>query len=116
MGTALVTTVTRVRGQIASNLIGQHVQVGDVHVMQRLQTYAAVAGRDDPGAATARAVGILGSTVRTASQLQGIIDSFVVVGGMTALALLLVVMHKPAPLGPASYRPLFGRRDEEPAQ
>jgi hypothetical protein len=54
--------------------------------------------------------------VRTASQLQGIIDSFVVIGGLTALALLLVVARKAAPLGPASHRPLFGRRDEEPAQ
>jgi hypothetical protein len=39
-----------------------------------------------------------------------VIDAFVVVGGLTAFALLLVVAHKPAPLGPASYRPLFGGR------
>jgi hypothetical protein len=32
-----------------------------------------------------------------------------VLSGLTALALLIVVTHRPAPLGPASYRPLFAR-------
>jgi DHA2 family multidrug resistance protein len=110
IGTALVATVVRVRAQTASNLIGLHVQTGDVDVLQRLQAYAAVAGRSDPGLGPARAAGLLSGTVRTAAQLQGVIDTFVVVGGLTALALLLVVAHKPAPLGPASHRPLFGGR------
>jgi DHA2 family multidrug resistance protein len=110
IGTALVATVVRVRAQTASNLIGLHVQTGDVDVVQRLQAYAAVAGRSDPGLGPARAAGILGGTVRTAAQLQGVIDTFVVVGGLTALALLLVVISSSAPPGPASYRPLFGGR------
>jgi DHA2 family multidrug resistance protein len=107
IGTAFVATVVRVRTQTASNLIGQHVQIGDGQVLQRLQAYGAVAGRGDTGLGPFRAAGLLGGLVRTAASLQGVIDAFVVVGWLTALALLLVVVNKPAPLGPASHRPLF---------
>jgi hypothetical protein len=44
-----------------------------------------------------------------------VIDAFVVVGGLTALALLLVVANRPAPLGPASHRPLFADSDATPS-
>jgi len=111
IGTAFVATLVRVRTQTASNLIGLHVQTGDGQVLQRLQGLAGVAGRSDTGLGPARAAGLLGGQVRAAASLQGVIDAFVVVGGLTALALLLVVAHKPAPLGPASHRPLFGRAD-----
>ena len=112
IGQAFVVTLTRVRSQDASNLIGLHVQSGDGAVQQRLAAYASVAGRmgSDPTSASARAASLLGGIVRTAASTQGVIDSFVVVGGLTALALMLVVAHRPAPLGPASHRPLFGDR------
>ena len=111
IGTAFVATLVRVRTQTASNLIGLHVQTGDGQVVQRLQALAGVAGRSDTGLGAARAAGLLAGQVRTAASLQGIIDTFVVVGGLTALALLIVVAHKPAPLGPASHRPLFASPD-----
>jgi hypothetical protein len=41
-----------------------------------------------------------------------VIDTFVAVGALTAVALLLAITHKPAPQGPASARPLFGTRPE----
>ncbi|MBV9510249.1 MAG: MFS transporter [Caulobacteraceae bacterium] len=110
IGQAFVVTLTRVRGQVASNLIGLHVQSGDAPVMQRLAAYAALARRSDPDpvAAQQRAASILGAVVRGAAQTQGVIDCFVAVGALTAVALMLVVAHKPAPIGPASHRPLFG--------
>ncbi len=112
MGTAFVVTLTRVRGQVASNLIGLHVRTGDGQVLQRLQAYAAVTGRAvDPATANARAAGLLGNIVRSQAAMQGVIDCFVVLAGLTALALALVVAHKPAPLGPASYRPFFPSQD-----
>jgi DHA2 family multidrug resistance protein len=113
MGQAFVATLTRIRGQVASNLIGLHVQAGDGAVVQRLAAYAAVARRTnaDPTGASLRAAGLLGGVVRTAAQTQGVIDSFVAVSGLTAFALMLVVAHRPAPLGPASHRPLFGRQE-----
>lgn len=114
IGLAFITTLTRMRTQTASNLIGQHVQAGDPAVLQRLGAYAAVARRSDPDPvhATARAASILGSVVRSSAATQGIIDAFVVVGGLTVLALMLAVAHRPAPIGPASHLPLFSSRRE----
>jgi MFS transporter, DHA2 family, multidrug resistance protein len=114
IGLAFVTTLTRVRTQTASNLIGLHAQSGDPAVLQRLGAYTAVARRSDPDPvnAAARAAGILGNVVRSAAATQGIIDAFVVVGGLTVLALMIAVAHKPAPIGPASHLPLFSSRRE----
>lgn len=112
IGTAFVVTFTRVRSQIASNQIGQHVQIGDGGVMARIQRYAAVTGRFDldPALAQRRGVLVLGQVVRQAALTQGVIDCFVVVAVLTALALVLVGAHTPAPIGPASARPLIGDR------
>ena len=44
--------------------------------------------------------------VRSAAATQGVIDAFVVIGGLTALALLIVVAHRRAP---RSGRPRTGR-------
>jgi DHA2 family multidrug resistance protein len=116
VGTAFVATTLRVRTQVASNLIGQHVHPGDALVVQRLQAYASATGRAaDPASGPARAAAILGGVVRSAATTQGVIDAFVVIAGMTALALILVVAHKPAPIGPASYLPLFAPRLPLPA-
>ena len=111
IGQAFVVTLTRVRGQIASNSIGLHIQSGSEQVNERLRLYSAVTGHGgDPGGISARAFAVLGGVVRSVAVTQGIIDSFVVVGGLTAVALLLVVAHRPAPLGPASHNSFF-RRD-----
>jgi DHA2 family multidrug resistance protein len=116
IGSAFVVTVTRVRSQIASNLIGLHIQTGDGAVMQRISAYAAAAGRNgvDPAAATGRGVTLLSAAVRSAAATQGVIDCFIVVGGLTALALMIVVATASAPLGPASYTPLFTGRKAQP--
>ena len=114
IGLAFVATLTRIRTQTASNLIGQHLQAGDPAVLQRLAAYASVARRSDPDpvSAAARAASILGNVVRSSAATQGIIDAFVVVGGLTVLALMIAVAHRPAPTGPASHLPLFSSRRE----
>jgi DHA2 family multidrug resistance protein len=114
IGTAFVVTLTRVRSQVASNLIGLHVQRGDMDVQQRLAAYAAITGRSGPGTGTARAVGVLGAVVRSAAATQGVIDCFVAVGALTAVALLLVAAQRRAPLGPASHTPLFSQLEPSP--
>jgi DHA2 family multidrug resistance protein len=116
VGQAFVVTLTRVRSQVASNHIGLHVQMGDGGVIQRLAAYAGVTRRSDadPVGAASRAASLLGGVVRSAAATQGVIDSFVVVAGLTALALMLVVAHRPAPIGPASHLPLFARQDGAP--
>jgi DHA2 family multidrug resistance protein len=115
IGTAFIATLVRVRSQIASNHIGLHVQSGDPQVLARLHAYAAVTGRSvGPPVADGRAVAVLDQAVRSAAATQGVIDGFVVIAGMTALALAMVVAHKPAPIGPASHLPLFTGRRLEP--
>jgi DHA2 family multidrug resistance protein len=111
VGLAFVTTFLRVRGQIASNLLGQHVQFGDAQVIQRIQTYgAATAQAGDPAAAAARGTAILNSIVHAPSITQGILDAFVVLAAATAITVMLVVTRRAAPPGPASHVPIFGRR------
>jgi len=113
IGQAFVSTLTRVRTQTASNLIGLHLQAGDAMVNTRLAAYAAVARKSDPDPtrATARAAAILGNVVRSAAATQGIIDAFVVVSALTVIALMIAVAHKPAPIGPASHLPFFAKRE-----
>ncbi len=115
MGTAFVTTLARVREQVASNLIGQHLQIGDPQVIQRLSAYGAATTKViDPVGAAARGELALGNAVRVAANTQAVIDCFVVIGLMTAVALLIVVIRSAAPEGPASPMPLFRARGSSP--
>ncbi|HEY2481712.1 MAG TPA: MFS transporter [Caulobacteraceae bacterium] len=108
IGQAFVVTLVRVRTQVASNLIGLHIQAGAGPVADRLHAYAAVTARGgDPAAGAARGAAVLGAVVRSMATTQGVIDAFVTLSGLTAVALMLVVAHRPAPLGPASHKPLF---------
>ncbi len=116
IGQAFVVTLARVRGQAASNLIGLHVQSGDANVLQRVQAYAAATARvGDTASASIRGASVLGSVVRRMATTQAVIDVFVTVGGLTAFVLILLVIHKPAPLGPASAMPFFASRDRTPS-
>ena len=115
LGGAFVTTLARVRGQVASNLIGQHVQVGDPGVMARVRLYGAATTRVlDPAGAVARGQLVLGNVVRSAATTQAVIDSFVAIGLLTAVTLLIVVFRSAAPAGPASPVALFPARDAKP--
>jgi MFS transporter, DHA2 family, multidrug resistance protein len=115
IGSAFEATVARVREQVASNLIGQHVQVGDPHVLDRVKEYGAATTRViDPVSAIARGELVLGNVVRDAATTQAVIDGFVIVGLVTAVALLLLVSRRAAPVGPASPEPLFRVRGWNP--
>jgi DHA2 family multidrug resistance protein len=115
IGSAFVTTLARVREQVASNLIGLHVQVGDLHVIERLRAYGAATTRViDPVGAVSRGQQVLGNVVRAAATTQAVLDSFVAVGLLTAVALLMVVLRSAAPEGPASPMPLFPMGGSKP--
>jgi len=115
VGSAFQATFARVREQAASNLIGQHVQVGDPHVLERVQVYGAATTRvTDPVSAYARGELVLGNVVHAAATTQAVIDGFAVVGLLTAVALLLAVSRRAAPVGPASAEPLFRVRRFNP--
>jgi DHA2 family multidrug resistance protein len=116
LGTAFVVTLARIRTQIASNTIGQHVQVGDADVLLRLRAYGAATTRVfDPNGAASRGAIVLGNAIRSAAVTQAVMDSFVVLGVMTAVMLVLLVFYKAAPKGPASAKPLFRPRGEPTA-
>jgi MFS transporter, DHA2 family, multidrug resistance protein len=115
VGTAFVNTLTRVREQVASNLIGQHLGVGDAAVIRRLQAYGALTSRSfDPAGALARGQTVLAGVVRAAATTQAVMDGFVAISFMTALTLLIVVYRSAAPEGPASPPPLFPIRRAVP--
>ncbi len=108
IGTAFVSTLTRMREQVASNLLGQHLMAGDPQVIARVRAYGAVTTKViDPVSAVARGELVLGNVVRAAATTQAVIDGFVAVGGLTAVALLIVTIRGAAPEGPASAIPLF---------
>jgi DHA2 family multidrug resistance protein len=112
VGQAFIATLIRVRGQVASNLLGLHIRVGDGAVIQRVQTYAAATARAGGAVpASARGAGVLATVVHSSAITQGIIDAFVVIAAMTAVTLIVIVTRKAAPLGPASHRSLFAPRD-----
>jgi MFS transporter, DHA2 family, multidrug resistance protein len=116
IGSAFVVTLARVREQVASNLIGQHVRLGDAQVIQRMRAYGAVTTRVfDPTGAADRGQQVLGNVVRAAATTQSVIDAFVAVGLLTALTLLIIVFRKAAPEGPASAPRLFSPRAPDPS-
>jgi DHA2 family multidrug resistance protein len=108
MGSAFITTLTRVREQIASNLIGLHVQAGDARVLQRIGAYGAATTRNfDPMGAAHRGETVLDNVVRAAATTQAVIDGFVAVAFLTAVALLILITRSEPPQGPASAPALF---------
>jgi MFS transporter, DHA2 family, multidrug resistance protein len=108
LGTAFVTTLARVREQVASNLIGLHVQQGDARVVERVSRYGELTTHAlDPAGALGRGRLVLGATVRSAATTQAVIDGFLVLGVLAAIALLIVLLRSGAPEGPASPLPLF---------
>jgi DHA2 family multidrug resistance protein len=114
-GQAFITTLIRVREQVASNLLGLHVQIGDAQTIQRLQTYAtATASAGDPSSAPARGAAVLVSVIRSVATTQGIIDAFIVIAALTALTLILIVTRRAAPVGPASHVSPFARNASPP--
>lgn len=115
MGTAFVVTFVRKRGQIASNLLGQHVQIGDADVIQRIQAYAGATARAGyPPSGASRGETVLNNVVHGLSITQGIIDAFVVIAAATALVLIVIATRRAAPPHPAAHVPIFGHRAETP--
>ena len=77
----------------------------------RGRTTGKAAGAFDPTNGAVRGANLLAAVVRSAAATQGVIDTFVVIAGMTAIGLILVVTQKAAPVGPASaYTPFIHAR------
>ena len=116
IGTAAVATLARVREQVASNVIGQHVRIGDPDVLARVRAYGAAATRVfDPTSAINRGATVLSNVVRSAATTQAVIDCFVAISTLASIALLVLVLMRPAPLGPASAVSWFTPRSPTPS-
>jgi len=108
IGQAFIVTFVRVREQVASNLIGQHIQIGDGQVLQRVQAYAAAtASAGDSQSSAARGAVTLARLVRQLATTQAIIDALVVIAALTLVTLMVIITRRAAPLGPASHVPFF---------
>ncbi|HEY1857778.1 MFS transporter [Acidocella sp.] len=108
-GTSFITTMSRIREQRASNLIGLHLQIGSQDVQQRLAIYGRVLARSShqPQAAPV----ILGNLVRTMATTQATIDCFVAVAAFAVFGLFMLLLVLPAPpRTPASHIPFFSRK------
>jgi MFS transporter, DHA2 family, multidrug resistance protein len=113
IGSAFIVTFVRKREQIASNMLGQHLQIGDTEVIQRIRAYAGATARaGDPINAMTRGATVLNSVVRAASTTQAIIDSFVVVAAATALVMIIIVTRRGAPPHPAAHVPILSPRPQ----
>jgi DHA2 family multidrug resistance protein len=107
IGVALMGTWLRVREQVHSNFIGQHVENGSVdvtHMLQQLGGYFASRGAS---IAPARALGMLASLVQREANVLAYIDAFWLCFWLAMLALVLVSLMTRAPPGPFTPEP-FG--------
>ncbi|KRP86744.1 arabinose ABC transporter permease [Bradyrhizobium pachyrhizi] len=106
IGVALMGTWLRVREQIHSNYLGQHIQNGDIDVVNLLKRLAGEFSGHGIGTATGRAVGTLAALVQREANTLAYIDGFWLCFWLAILALVLVAFITRAPQGPLSPAPL----------
>ena len=99
LGAAFVQTFLRVREQVYSNLIGQHVAVGSWLTSERLQNYAQLVKGRSIGQvdANARATALLADAVRKQAYVLAFIDGFMVLG-FAVIGVLLIMLLLRTPL------------------
>ena len=107
-GSAFMATLARTREQHASNLLGLHVQKGDLNVQERLSAFGhLLAGAGHPPQA---ATGLLADAVQVMAATQATIDGFVAIAAVAFCGLVIMaVLLPPPPRTPASHKPFFKR-------
>jgi MFS transporter, DHA2 family, multidrug resistance protein len=101
LGSAFIQTFVRVREQVHSNLIEQHLASGS-DVVERMITAVAAGFSDHPavGDATALALLTVGAWVQRESFVLAYIDAFWVIAWVLAGAILLLLLLRPPPPNP----------------
>jgi DHA2 family multidrug resistance protein len=107
IGVALMGTWLRVREQIHSNYLGQHVENGSFDVNRLLQELTQSFAGHAASVAPARAIGTLAALVQREANVLAYIDGFWLCFWLAILALLLVSLMTGAPPGPFTPEP-FG--------
>ena len=110
IGIALMGTWLRVREQIHSNYLGQHLENGSLDVTRVLQQLADGFAAHGVGAAEARAVGTLAGEVAREANVLAYIDGFWLCFWLAITALVVVALITRAPPGPFTPAPIdWGR-------
>jgi MFS transporter, DHA2 family, multidrug resistance protein len=107
IGVALMGTWLRVREQVHSNFLGQHVENGSIDVTHVLHQLAQGFASHGAASAPARALGTLAALVQRESNVLAYIDGFWLCFWFAILALLVVSLMTHAPPGPFTPEP-FG--------
>ncbi|MGZ3349282.1 MAG: MFS transporter [Xanthobacteraceae bacterium] len=107
IGVALMGTWLRVREQIHSNYLGQHLADGSENVVQILKQLSAGFASHGSGLAPARAVGSLSARVARESNVLAYIDGFWLTFWLAIAALGVATLMTRAPPGPFTPAP-FG--------
>jgi MFS transporter, DHA2 family, multidrug resistance protein len=98
-GNAFMQTFVRVREQVASNLIGLHVQSGGTLAGERLDLYrnGLLAQSEGLSHASARAASLLGQAVRDQANVLSFEDGFTIVSLTVIAMFLLTALLRPPP-------------------
>jgi len=110
IGVALMGTWLRVREQIHSNFIGQHVAGGSFDVGRILKQLSEGFAGHGAAAAPARALGTLTALVQREANVLAYIDGFWLTFWIAMIALGLVALMTRAPPGPFTPVPFRGAR------
>ena len=98
IGTALMATWIRIREQVHSNLLGQHVTAGSDQVVGMTTRLASLFLPDDSAAAPARSVAILSALVRREANTLAYIDGFWLTAAAAIIALFLTAGFRTSPV------------------
>jgi DHA2 family multidrug resistance protein len=110
IGVALMATWLRVREQIHSNFLGQHLADGSAEVSRILQQLSAGFAGHGAAAAPARALGTLSALVQRESNVLAYIDGFWLTFWLAIIGLGFVSLMSRAPAGPLAPVPLGAPR------
>jgi DHA2 family multidrug resistance protein len=108
IGIALMATWLRVREQIHSNFLGQHVVNGSVDVNHVLAQLSGLFASHGAAVAPARALGSLSATVQREANTLAYIDGFWLTVWFAIAALALVALIGRPPSGPFTPNPGLG--------
>ncbi|SHK65993.1 MFS transporter, DHA2 family, multidrug resistance protein [Bradyrhizobium lablabi] len=107
IGVALMGTWLRVREQVHSNYLGQHLETGSDNVVRILKQFADLFASHGAATAPARAVGSLSAIVQREANVLAYIDGFWLTFWLAIAALGFVALIARAPPGPFTPAP-FG--------